>query len=135
MYLDLPLTSLVTIVTLLIYFWMARQVGVARGKFDVPAPRTDGPEEFLRVQRVHANTMEGLLLFMPALWLFASAYGDVIAAAIGIFYPIGRIIFAQGYYAAANKRTTGFLIGIAATGILLLGALIAALMSVVSSYF
>ncbi|MEQ9520600.1 MAG: MAPEG family protein [Parvibaculum sp.] len=130
----LPLTSLVTLATLLIYFWMARQVGVARGKHDVPAPRTDGPDAFLRVQRVHANTMEGLLLFLPVLWLFAFAYGDVLAAVIGVFYPIGRILFAQGYYQAADKRGRGFLVGLVATGILFLGSLAAAVMSIAEIY-
>ncbi|MBG52079.1 MAG: MAPEG family protein [Parvibaculaceae bacterium] len=134
MHLELPLTSLVTISTLLIYFWMARQVGVARGKYEVPAPRTDGPEAFLRVQRVHGNTMEGLLLFLPALWIFAFAYGDVAAAAIGLFYPVGRIIFARGYYQAADKRGRGFMIGLVATGILLLGDLVAALASIADIY-
>ncbi|MBX3504553.1 MAG: MAPEG family protein [Parvibaculum sp.] len=120
-----PLTGLVTIITLIVYFWMAYKVGKARGAFNIPAPRMDGPDDFLRVLRVQGNTAENLLLFLPALWLFALTIGDLWAAAIGIFYPIGRVLYARGYYAAALKRSTGFTVGLASSMILLIGALIA----------
>lgn len=120
-----PLTGLVTIITLIVYFWMAYKVGKARGTFNIPAPRMDGPDDFLRVLRVQGNTAENLLLFLPALWLFALTIGDLWAAAIGIFYPIGRVLYARGYYAAALKRSTGFTVGLASSMILLIGALIA----------
>ena len=120
-----PLTGLVTIITLIVYFWMAFKVGKARGTFNIPAPRMDGPDDFLRVLRVQGNTAENLLIFLPALWLFALTIGDLWAAAIGIFYPVGRVLYARGYYAAALKRSTGFTVGLASSTILLLGALIA----------
>ena len=44
--------------------------------------------------RVHLNTIEGLLLFLPALWLFALTVSDLYAAAVGVFYPVGRILYA-----------------------------------------
>lgn len=118
-----PLAGLVTILSLFIYMWMAVQIGKARGIHNVPAPRSDGPDDFLRVLRVHANTMEGLLLFLPALWLFALTIGDLWAGIVGIIYPIGRIVYAKGYYAAADQRSTGFTIGLISTAILLLGSL------------
>jgi len=124
-----PLTGLVTVFVLFVYFWMALQVGKARQRFDIPAPRMDGPEDFLRVLRVQGNTTEGLAIFLPALWLFALTIGDGWAALIGVFYPIGRIVYARGYYQEALKRSTGFTIGIVATVILLVGALIGLLMT------
>ncbi|PCJ72099.1 MAG: MAPEG domain-containing protein [Rhodobiaceae bacterium] len=129
-----PLTGIVTIVSLLIYVWMAMQIGKARGQHSVPAPSTDGPEDFLRVLRVHGNTMEGLILFIPALWLFALTIGDIWAALVGVAYPIGRLIYARGYYAAADKRSTGFLIGFVSTIILLLGSLGALIMATTGLY-
>lgn len=129
-----PLTGLVTLICLLVYFWMAYQVGKARGKHGVPAPRMDGPDDFLRVLRVHGNTAEGLLLFLPSLWLFALTVGDLWAALIGVIYPIGRVVYARGYYAAALQRSTGFTIGLAATAVLLIGALIALAMQAVALY-
>ncbi len=130
-----PLAGIVTVITLLIYMWMAVQVGKSRGKHDVPAPQSTGPDEFLRVQRVHENTMEGLILFLPALWMFALAFGDLWAGIVGIFYPLGRIIYAQGYYQAADKRSRGFMIGLISTFILLLGSFIGFVFSAVGMYF
>ena len=125
-----PLTGLVTIFVLFVYFWMALQVGKARQRFEVPAPHMDGPEDFLRVLRVQGNTTEGLILFLPAIWLFALTIGDGWAALVGVFYPIGRIVYALGYYREALKRSTGFTIGIASTVILLIGALIGLLATI-----
>ncbi|MDX5367480.1 MAG: MAPEG family protein [Alphaproteobacteria bacterium] len=129
-----PLTGLVTIVTLIVYFWMAFKVGKARAAFGVPAPRMDGPDDFLRVLRVQGNTAENLLLFLPAIWLFALTVGDIWAAAIGIFYPVGRVLYARGYYAEALKRSTGFTVGLASTLILLIGSLIALAMEAARLY-
>ncbi len=129
-----PLTGTVTIITLFIYAWMAIQVGKSRGKHEVPAPQSNGPDEFLRALRVHENTMEGLILFLPALWLFALSFGDMWAAIVGVFYPIGRILYAKGYYAAADKRSRGFLIGFSATIVLLIGSLIGFALSAAAIY-
>jgi len=129
-----PLTGIVTLVTLLVYFWMAYEVGKARGKHDIPAPRMDGPDDFLRVLRVQGNTAENLLIFLPSLWLFAATVGDLWAAAIGLIYPIGRVVYARGYYAAALRRSTGFTIGLAATAVLLIGALIALVLQAAAVY-
>ena len=129
-----PLTGIVTIVSLLIYVWMAMQIGKARSQHSVPVPLTDGPEGFVRVLRVHGNTMEGLILFLPALWLFALTIGDTWAALVGVAYPIGRLIYARGYYVAADKRGTGFAIGLASTIILLLGSLVGLTMATIGLY-
>lgn len=129
-----PLTGLVTVLTLIVYFWMALNVGKVRTKLNVPAPATSGPDEFMRTLRVHENTMEGLLLFLPALWLFALTTHDLWAAVVGVFYPVARIVYARGYYEAAGKRSLGFTIGIIATGLLLLGSLIELILSAVATY-
>lgn len=129
-----PHTGLVTLLTLIVYFWMALNVGKARGRAGVPAPAMNGPDELMRVIRVHENTMEGLLLFLPSLWLFALTTHDLWAAAIGVFYPIGRIVYARGYYAAADKRSVGFTIGIVTTLILLIGSLITLTLAAIAAH-
>lgn len=118
-----PLTGLVTIACLLIYIWMAVRIGKARAEHNVPVPLTDGPEGFVRVYRVHANTTEGLILFLPSLWLFALVWGDPWAALAGVFYPLGRLLYARGYYQATDKRGRGFTVGLISTVVLLFGAL------------
>jgi glutathione S-transferase len=117
-----PLAGLVTVLTLFVYFWMATQVGKARRKHDIQAPAHSGPDEFNRVIRVFENTVEMMALFLPALWLFSLTISDFYAGIIGIFFPIGRVMFALGYYKASDKRGRGFTIGLLATLILLIGA-------------
>ena len=130
-----PLTGLVTILTLIIYFYMAIKVGQVRGKTNTPAPAMTGPDEFMRALRVHENTMEGLILFLPALWIFAVSGHDLWAACVGIFYPIGRVLYAKGYYEAANKRSMGFSIGLLATAVLVIGSALQLIMQVITFGF
>ena len=117
-----PLAAAVTVLSLFIFFWMATRVGAARRKHDIGAPTMTGPEDFERVLRVYANTHEMLVLFLPSLWLFALTISDFWAGVIGIFFPIGRVMFALGYYQAKDKRGKGFTLGFLATVILLIGA-------------
>ena len=117
-----PLTGLVTLFCLLVLFWVTVMVGRARGKHGVAVPEMTGPEPFIYAVRVHLNTIEGLILFLPALWLFALTVSDFYAAIAGVLYPIGRIIYALGYYKAPSKREVGFGIGLLSTVACLLGA-------------
>lgn len=113
-----PYTGLVTLLTLLVVFVLAYQVGVARKTYQVPAPLTAGPEEFMRVFRAHANSVEFLVLFLPLLWITALAARDEIAALVGVFWPISRIIYATSYYKEAKRRTPGFMMGITVLALL-----------------
>jgi glutathione S-transferase len=109
---------------LLIYFWTGMQVGKARGKYGVKAPATAGPEEFNLLYRGHVNTLEQLVLTVPAMWLFAIYVGDIWAALAGFVWCVGRILYVTSYSKAADKRGTGFMIGFLATACCLMGSLI-----------
>ncbi|MES2831845.1 MAG: MAPEG family protein [Pseudomonadota bacterium] len=115
-------TAWVTLAALLVYFWITFNVGRARGKFGIDAPVMDGPLPFLSVLRVHANTVEQIVMFLPALWLCAVYRGDYFAAAGGAVWIVGRIVFALAYYRDPAKRGPGFVMTILAT----LGLMIAA---------
>jgi uncharacterized membrane protein YecN with MAPEG domain len=65
------LPSLVTVLTLLVYQVLVINVGRARAKYKVMPPATSGDENFERVLRVQQNTLEQLVAFLPALWLFS----------------------------------------------------------------
>jgi glutathione S-transferase len=119
-----PHTGLITILMLLLYFWTAIKVGKARGTYGVKAPATSGPEEFNLIYRGHVNTLEQLVLTLPALWLFAVYVGDIWAAAAGLVWIIGRVIYVTSYGKAADKRGMGFMIGLLATACVLMGSLI-----------
>jgi glutathione S-transferase len=118
---SLPLTTLVTVVAICLYFFMGLRVGLSRSKFNVPAPATTGDPTFERMNRVHMNTLEGMPIFLPLLWMFANYHSDKIAAALGLVWVIGRAIFMLGYTADASKRSGGFQIQLLATLLLLIG--------------
>lgn len=117
------LVAIVTLCALLLYFFMGLRVGRARSKFEVAAPATSGHPEFDRMFRVHANTLEWLPLFLVSMWLFALYWNDRFAAAVGVVWIVGRILYMTGYTRAAGARSTGFGIQAVATGVLLFGAL------------
>ena len=117
------LVAIVTLCALLLYFFMGLRVGRARSKFEVAAPATSGHPEFDRMFRVHANTLEWLPLFLVSMWLFALYWNDRFAAAMGVVWIVGRILYMTGYTRAAGARSTGFGIQAVATGVLLFGAL------------
>ncbi len=115
-----PLVALITVLSLMLFLWQGLRVGSARGRFGVEAPATTGNPEFERVFRVHANTLEGLMVFLPSLWLFALYIDDRFAAALGLVWITGRIIYTLAYSREAGSRSMGFMIqGIAILALLL----------------
>ncbi len=116
--------SFVTICTLILYFVLTANVGRARAKYKVPVPNTSGDPDFERVFRVQQNTLEQLILFLPSLWLFSLFVSPSWGAGIGVFWIIGRILYAWGYYQAAEKRVLGFGINSLSILALLLGSLV-----------
>jgi glutathione S-transferase len=117
------LTALVTCLAVLMYFLFSFQVGKARRTYGVKAPAISGNPDFERVSRVHMNTLEWMPIFLPALWLFAIYISDAIAAALGVIWIVGRVLYMTGYAKAANKRGPGFAIQGGAAIILWLGAI------------
>lgn len=115
-------TALVTIVALLVYFWMSLQVGRARGKSGIKAPAMTGDPLFERAVRVHYNTLEWLPIFLVSLWLFALYWNELVAAGLGVVWIVGRLVYATGYVADPGKRSTGILIQFLACVVLLVGA-------------
>ena len=61
------------------------------------APAVTGDERFERIFRTQQNTLEWLPIYLPSLWLFACYWSDLVAAALGVVWIIGRILYAQGY--------------------------------------
>jgi glutathione S-transferase len=116
-------TALVTCLAILFYFFTSIQVSKARAAYGVKAPTISGNPDFERVFRVQMNTLEWLPIFLPSLWLFAIYISDPGAAALGVVWIVGRILYMIGYSEAAAKRGRGFGIQAAAAIILWLGAL------------
>ncbi len=116
------LTALVTCLVILMYFAFSFRVGRARRTYGIKAPAIAGHPDFERVFRVHMNTLEWMPIFLPALWLFAIYVSDAIAAALGVVWIVGRILYMSGYAKAADQRRPGFAIQASAAIALWLGA-------------
>jgi len=105
---DAYLSAIVTILAMLLFTWMGIRVGRMRGKHGIKAPAMTGHPEFERAVRVHMNTLEGLAVFLPALWLTTIYLDARIAAALGAIWIVGRVVYMQGYMREADKRGLGF---------------------------
>jgi glutathione S-transferase len=116
-------TALVTLLTLLFYFYTAFRVARARSKFAVFAPAMSGHPQFDRIFRVQMNTLEWLPIFLPLLWLFAFYVNDVAAAALGLVWIAGRLLYVVRYTEAADRRGPGFGVQAGVCIVLLVGAL------------
>jgi len=125
-------TVIVTVLALLQFMWFGFQVGSMRTKHGVKAPATSGPPEFDRTFRVQMNTLEQLVVFVPALWMHAWLTGQVTwGAGIGVAYIVGRFMYRAAYLKDPAGRGPGFGLTVVATSVLLLWSLVAAIRALV----
>ncbi len=108
-------------------------VGRARVQYNIPAPAITGHEIFERYYRVHYNTMEQLVKFIPAVLLFAYYVNAPAAAILGLVFIVGRVVYFRAYIADPAKRGAGFGLTALPTTILLLGGLGGALWAAIGS--
>ena len=118
------LTAWATLAALGVYFWTGVMAGMARVRHKVAAPSMEGPLAFQSAQRVQANTLEQLPLLLVPLWLCAWYLGDSWAAAGGLLWCFGRLLYALGYYRDPAKREIGFILGMMASALLICGTVV-----------
>jgi uncharacterized membrane protein YecN with MAPEG domain len=129
----MPYVAIVTVAALLQFFWFGWQVGAARSKYNIAAPAVSGNEAFERVFRVHMNTLEQLVVFLPALWIFAYFISPIWAAAIGVVFIVGRALYARSYVKEPKGRTLGCAMCALPQLFLLVGILIWAVWALIKS--
>jgi uncharacterized MAPEG superfamily protein len=101
----------VAVLALAVYLGTIFNAGRNRAKHTVVAPATTGHPMFERALRVQMNTLEHLVVFLPALWL-AAMYGSWLwASAIGCLWIPARIHYAVAYMRDPARRAPGFMIG------------------------
>ena len=118
--------AVVTILALMQFYLFGIQVGQMRARHGIKAPAITGHPEFERMFRVQQNTMEQLVMFIPALWIFGYFGQPLWAAAIGLVFIVGRQIYKMAYVADASRRALGFTISTAAVAVLMIAGLISA---------
>ncbi len=118
--------AIVTLLALGQFVFFSIQVGSMRGKHKIKAPATSGHPEFERMFRVQQNTMEQLVAFIPALWIFGYLVNPTWAAAFGLVFIVGRFIYWSSYRNDPASRGAGFTITFLPTAVMLVWSLIAA---------
>lgn len=119
----MALVHLVIVLALLQFLAFGGAVARARGIYHVAAPATTGNEMFERYYRVQMNTLELLVMLVPALWLFARYLSAATAAGLGVLYLVGRLVYFVSYVKDPRSRTLGFALSSGPIALLLLGAL------------
>lgn len=104
----MAVTVLVSVLAMLQYLLFGMLVSRARARFGVQAPAISGHEVFERYFRVQMNTLELLVVFVPALWMASAFVAPLWIALLGVVYLIGRFLYLRGYVAAPSKRGPGF---------------------------
>jgi glutathione S-transferase len=103
----MKITIAITVLALFQFFFFGALVARARKLCDVQAPATSGHVDFERINRVHLNTLERLVLFLPLLWIAAQTLAPAVLAGIGAVYLAGRLLYWRAYVQAPEKRTLG----------------------------
>ncbi len=107
-----------------VYFGIA--VGRARGRHGVAAPAVTGDEHFERFHRAHQNTLEQLVVFIPACIAAAIYAHEMAAVACGVVYLIGRSWYFRNYIAEPSTRGKGMMLTMLANVLLIAGAIVGA---------
>ena len=118
--------AIITGLILVQTFYFAIQVGQARARHSISAPVMIGADEFNRAFRVHQNTVEQIVLLIPAMWMFAYYVHSLTAAGIGLAFIVTRFIYRSAYMKDPKARGKGFGPGALLTVILILGGIIGA---------
>jgi len=133
----MSLVILVIVLALMEFMAFSFQVGMARMKYGVNAPAISGHPVFERYFRVQQNTLEQLVVFVPALLAFSWAAENIgwpgyyIASGLGVIWLIGRFIYAISYVRDPASRSVGFMLTFFPTALMVLGALVCLLIGMV----
>ncbi len=109
--------------------WFGVLAGQARAKYGVKAPAISGHPIFERYFRVQQNTLEQIVPFLPALFLFGRYVSAPIGAVLGAIWILGRVVYLRAYVADPDKRGLGFGLTAIPTLVLILGSLVGAILA------
>ena len=126
---NIILVAIVTLLLLIQYLYFAMQAGLARGKGNVKAPAITGDEDFERKLRVQANTLEQLVITLPAMWLCGYYFRADVAAVFGAVFLVARFVYGTAYVKEPASRGTGMIIGFVAN----LGLILCSLWGVIAT--
>ena len=122
--------TIIAMLALIEYQYFGIQVGGARGRSGVKAPAVTGDPEFERAFRAHQNTLEQLVIFLPALYAAGYYVSWLYAAAAGVTFLVGRMLYFRAYTRDAEKRGPGMIVTVAANAALVLAGIVGGLLAI-----
>jgi len=125
------MTALLILIALIQYVYFSIRVGASRGKYGVDAPRTSGDENWERLYRVQMNTLEQLIVFLPAMLLFSSYVSARWVWIPGLLFIVGRQLYSLEYVKKPSTRVPGMALTLFANAILLGGGLVGVVMKMI----
>ena len=96
--------TVLALVQVMAFQW---RVGMARNEFQIPGPATSGHPTWERYNRVHLNTIENLVVFLPLLWLCGHLLSPWVATPLGVLFVVARGIYSRAYVADPETRGKG----------------------------
>ncbi len=125
----MELVAIVTILALLQFMFFGARSGGARGRAGLVAPATTGDAVYERTFRVHQNTMELLVLLLPAMWLFAHYVDPTWAAGLGLIYIVARFFYSASYIRDPSARSPAFVASLLPIALMLVWTLVDAVLT------
>lgn len=122
----MALLTIITMLAIIEYIYFGMKVGKARGEYGIDAPAVTGNEMFERHYRVQMNTLEQIVVFLPALWAFGHYVNHYVAAVLGLVYLFGRMIYAMKYIEEPSKRGVGMMMTMIPSMLMIIGGLLGA---------
>ena len=117
-------TILIILLALVQYVIFTVRVGANRVKYKVNAPATSGDEAWERLFRVQQNTMEQLVIFIPAAVIFSLYIKGAWILIPGLAFILGRFLYSLEYVRNPATRVPGMALTLIANAVLLGGGLI-----------
>lgn len=130
---NLPYTTIGTVLVIAFTFWLSYRSGAQRGKASLTPPAMTGNADYEIANRIHCNSTEQLVLFLPLAWLTALQIGDIWGAIACLVWIAGRALYMQAMSSDPSKRGTGMLITIAPTIVMALALLVVTGMSLANA--
>ena len=119
-------TDLATVGALLVYLGTLFYCGRQRSKHGIQAPATTGHPDYERAMRIQQNTLENLVIFIPALWMFSVLVNPLVGAGLGLVWILARAWYAISYARAPESRGPGFMVAMVIQLVMLAAVLVQA---------